>query len=142
MQFTILSVGKINNESLSGVEEYSRRLAVYCRMNFVEIPEEDRQENINASEMEQLKIKEGRKILTQIKQDQHVIVLTGEGVPWTPRKLSVQIEHLSGTGQDEILFVIGGAFGLSEAVLERANERLSLPKKEYPHRVRYAAASV
>ncbi|WP_412679460.1 23S rRNA (pseudouridine(1915)-N(3))-methyltransferase RlmH [Brevibacillus fortis] len=56
-------------------------------------------------------------------------------MPWTPRKLSVQIEHLSGTGQDEILFVIGGAFGLSEAVLERANERLSLPKKEYPHQL-------
>lgn len=80
MQFTILSVGKINNESLSGVEEYSRRLAVYCRMNFVEIPEEDRQEDrqesINALEMEQLKIKEGRKILTQIKQDQHVMSLS------------------------------------------------------------------
>ncbi|MED1798113.1 23S rRNA (pseudouridine(1915)-N(3))-methyltransferase RlmH [Brevibacillus porteri] len=56
-------------------------------------------------------------------------------VPWTPMKLSVQIENLSGTGRDEILFVIGGAFGLSEEVLERANERLSLPKKEYPYQL-------
>lgn len=135
MQFTIISVGKIKNDILPRVEAYSERLAVYCKMNIVEIPEDDRMEKMNSSEIEQVRQLEGQKILAQVKQEQYVIALTGEGELWTPKRLSMQIEDLSAEGQNEIIFVIGGSFGLSEEVLLRANERLALPKKAYSYQL-------
>ncbi|MGG4450178.1 23S rRNA (pseudouridine(1915)-N(3))-methyltransferase RlmH [Brevibacillus sp. HB1.4B] len=135
MQFTIISVGKIKNDILPRVEAYSKRLAVYCRMDIVEIPEEARMETMSSAEIEQVRQSEGQKILAQVKQEQHVIALTGEGELWTPKRLSVQIEDLSMEGRKEILFVIGGSLGLSEEVLVRANDRLALPKKAYPHQL-------
>ncbi|WJQ80230.1 23S rRNA (pseudouridine(1915)-N(3))-methyltransferase RlmH [Brevibacillus brevis] len=110
-------------------------MAVYCKMNIVEIPEDDRMENMSSSEIEQVRQSEGQKILAQVKQEQYVITLTGEGELWTPKRLSVQMEDLSAQGQNEIFFVIGGSSGLSEEVLFRANERLALPKKAYPYRL-------
>ncbi|MFF2530524.1 23S rRNA (pseudouridine(1915)-N(3))-methyltransferase RlmH [Brevibacillus sp. NPDC058079] len=135
MQFTILSVGKLKNDVLPRVEAYSKRLAVYCRMNIVEIPEGACKESMSSSEIEQVRLSEGRNILAQVKQEQYVIALTGEGELWTPKRLSVQVEDLSAEGRNEILFVIGGSFGLSEEVLVRANERLAFPKKAYPHQL-------
>ncbi|TKI59243.1 23S rRNA (pseudouridine(1915)-N(3))-methyltransferase RlmH [Brevibacillus antibioticus] len=90
-QFTIISVGKIKNDILPRVEAYSKRLAVYCKMNIVEVPEDDRMEEMSSSEIGQVRQSEGRKILAQVKQEQHVIALTGEGELWTPKQLSVQI---------------------------------------------------
>ncbi|EJL27647.1 hypothetical protein PMI05_02683 [Brevibacillus sp. BC25] len=55
MQFTIISVGKIKNDILPRVEAYSKRLAVYCRMNIVEIPEEARMETMSSAEIEQVR---------------------------------------------------------------------------------------
>lgn len=99
MQFTILSVGKLKNDVLPRVEAYSKRLAVYCRMNIVEIPEGACKESMSSSEIEQVRLSEGRIILAQVKQEQYVIALTGEGELWTPKRLSVQVEDLQRKGE-------------------------------------------
>lgn len=130
----MLTVGKIKDHSLkAGIEAYSRRLSVYCKMQIIEFPEEKLADNMQVSDIEMNRYKEGDRILSHLTSEQYVMALSMKGQPWTPKRLSMQLESLSTGGQKQIAFVIGGAQGLSEAVLERSNVSLTISQKVFPH---------
>ncbi|HZG15707.1 MAG TPA: 23S rRNA (pseudouridine(1915)-N(3))-methyltransferase RlmH [Candidatus Bathyarchaeia archaeon] len=136
MQITVISVGKLKEKYLKeGIEEYSKRLSAYCKLQLVEVNDEKAPEEMSAAEMEQVKRKEGERILAQIKQDHFVIALAIEGQMWTSEKLSSELDKLALHGKSQVAFVIGGSLGLADAVLKRADVLLSFSKMTFPHQL-------
>jgi 23S rRNA (pseudouridine1915-N3)-methyltransferase len=136
MQITIICVGKLKEKYLKeGIEEYRKRLSAYCKLQVVEVSDEKAPEEMSAAEMEQVKRKEGERILAQIKPDQYVIALAIEGQMWTSEKLSSELDRLALHGKSQVAFVIGGSLGLSDAVLKRSDVQLSFSKMTFPHQL-------
>ncbi|MGC5326458.1 23S rRNA (pseudouridine(1915)-N(3))-methyltransferase RlmH [Brevibacillus sp. SYSU BS000544] len=136
MQITIITVGKLKEKYLKeGIDEYSKRLSSYCKLQVIEVSDEKAPEELSATEMEQVKRKEGERILAQIKQDQYVIALAIEGSMWSSEKLSSELDRLATYGKSQVAFVIGGSLGLADTVLKRADAQLSFSKMTFPHQL-------
>jgi 23S rRNA (pseudouridine1915-N3)-methyltransferase len=136
MHISVISVGKIKEKYLKlGIAEFEKRLGAYCKLQLIEVNDEQASEQLSEKEIEQVKGREGDRILQQIKQDHYVIALAIDGVNWSSEQLANKLDHLATYGQSQIAFVIGGSNGLSEAVLKRSNEQLSFSKMTFPHQL-------
>lgn len=136
MQITVISVGKLKEKYLKqGIEEYSKRLSAYSKLQMVEVVDEKAPENLSEAEMNQLKQKEGERILAQIKPDHYVLALAIEGTIPTSEQLAEKLDKLALHGNSQLVFVIGGSLGLSKDVYNRANELLSFSKMTFPHQL-------
>lgn len=136
MKITVISVGKIKEKYFTGaINEYAKRLTKYCKLDLVEVPDEKAPENLSDKEMIQVKDKEGERILAKINDQAYVIALAIEGKQLTSEELSDHIEKLGVSGKSHIAFVIGGSLGLSDAVMKRANYKLSFSKMTFPHQL-------
>jgi 23S rRNA (pseudouridine1915-N3)-methyltransferase len=136
VHISVISVGKIKEKYLKlGITEFEKRLGAYCKLQLIEVNDEQASEQLSEKEIEQVKGREGDRILQQIKQDHYVIALAIDGVNWSSEQLANKLDHLATYGQSQIAFIIGGSNGLSEAVLKRANERLSFSKMTFPHQL-------
>jgi len=136
MHITIISVGKLKEKYLKmGIDEYIKRLSAYAKVQLVEVNDEKAPENLSPAEMEQVKAREGERILSHIKPDTHVIALAIEGDLWSSEKLASQLDQLPTYGKSSIAFIIGGSLGLTPAVLQRANQLMSLSKMTFPHQL-------
>src|SRR4051812_3946644 len=85
--------------------------------------------------MEQVKQKEGERILAKISQDAYVIVLAINGKMESSEQLADSLDKLATYGRSKIAFVIGGSLGLSDEVVKRADEKLSFSKMTFPHQL-------
>jgi 23S rRNA (pseudouridine1915-N3)-methyltransferase len=136
VQIAIVAVGKLKEKYLrEGIDEYSKRLSAYCKLQVVEVADEKAPEELSPSEMEQVKRREGERILAQLKPDQYVIALAIDGQMWSSEKLSAELDRLALHGRSQIAFVIGGSLGLSPDVLKRADAQLSFSKMTFPHQL-------
>jgi 23S rRNA (pseudouridine1915-N3)-methyltransferase len=136
MHITIISVGKLKEKYLKqGMDEYLKRLSAYAKINIVEIPDEKAPEHLSESEMEQIKKKEGGRILAKIPSGSHVFALAIEGKQKSSEELAARLDHLATTGKSKIVFIIGGSLGLSDEVMQRADEALSFSKMTFPHQL-------
>ncbi|CAM3810327.1 23S rRNA (pseudouridine(1915)-N(3))-methyltransferase RlmH [Alkalicoccus chagannorensis] len=136
MQITIISVGKLKEKYLKqGIDEFDKRLTSYCKLQLIEVNDEQAPENMSDKEMEQVKAKEGERILAKIKDTQHVIALDLNGKQRTSEQFASELEKLSIHGKSQIAFVIGGSNGLSSDVLQRANDTISFSKMTFPHQL-------
>lgn len=136
MDITIVSVGKLKEKYLKkGIEEYAKRLGAYTKFSVVEVPDEKAPENLSAAEMEQVKQKEGERILSKIPVQAYVYALAIEGKERTSEQFSAEIEDLMVHGKSSIVFVIGGSLGLSRNVMQRSNTKISFGKMTYPHQL-------
>ena len=136
MKITIVTVGKIKEKYLrDGIAEYAKRLSRYCKLEITELQDEKTPDR--ASEAEELQIKnlEGERILKNIRDTDYVIALAIDGKMLDSVELSEKIESLGIQGQSSVVFVIGGSLGLSEAVLRRADYKLSFSKMTFPHQL-------
>ncbi len=136
MHISIISVGKLKEKYLKmGIDEYLKRLGPYAKVQLHEVNDEKAPENLSLAEMEQVKEKEGERILAHIKQDMHVLAMAIEGEMWSSEKLAQQLDQYATYGKSSIAFIIGGSLGLSPAVLQRANQQISLSKMTFPHQL-------
>jgi len=136
VHISIVSVGKLKEKYLKlGIAEFEKRLTPYCKLQLIEVNDEQAPDHLSDKEIEQIKTKEGERILQQIKQDQYVIALAIDGVNWSSEQLAKEIEQLAIYGKSNIVFVIGGSNGLSNDVLKRANAKLSFSKMTFPHQL-------
>lgn len=136
MQITIISVGKLKEKYLvNGISEYSKRLSAYAKLNFVEVSDEKAPEVLSDLEMIQVKNREGERILAKIPADTHVIALAIDGKMLSSEDLASEMDKLATYGKSKVAFVIGGSLGLSDAVLKRANFKLSFSKMTFPHQL-------
>lgn len=136
MRITIIGVGKIKEKFFTdAIAEYSKRLSRYIKLEIIELPDEKTPDNASAAEEEQIKNKEGERILKSIRDGAYVIALAIEGKQLSSTELAAKIEQLSIGGDSHIVFIIGGSLGLAPAVLKRADYLLSFSKMTFPHQL-------
>jgi 23S rRNA (pseudouridine1915-N3)-methyltransferase len=132
----IVAVGKLKEKYLKqGIEEFAKRMSGYARLEIVEVPDEKAPEVLSVAEMEQVKQKEGERILAKISPDTHVIALAINGKMKSSEEFARDLDKLATYGKSKIAFVIGGSLGLSDTVLKRADEQLSFSKMTFPHQL-------
>ena len=136
MKITILTVGKIKEDFYrKAIAEYSKRLSRYCKLEIIEVTDEKTPDSASAVVEEQIKDKEGERLLKYIREDAYVIALAIEGKMLDSIGLSKKIEQLGIMGKSRIIFVIGGSLGLSDRILKRADFKLSFSKMTFPHQL-------
>jgi 23S rRNA (pseudouridine1915-N3)-methyltransferase len=136
VNISIVSVGKLKEKYLKlGIDEFTKRLTVYAKIELIEVPDEKAPEQLSELEMEQVKQKEGEKILSKVSPDTYVIALAIDGKMKSSEELADSLDKLATYGKSKIAFVIGGSLGLSKEVLQRADEKLSFSKMTFPHQM-------
>ncbi len=120
---------------MQAIEEYTKRLKAYCKIEIIEVADEKTPDNASDKEVSLIKGKEGERILSNIKEGAHVIALAIDGKMLDSVELSERIDALGIRGISHIVFVIGGSLGLSDKVLERADYKLSFSKMTFPHQL-------
>ncbi len=121
----IIVVGKLNQKYLeTGILYYVKQIPT--KVEFIEVSDEA---SIQGMEIE------GERILGKVKDTDVVLVLAIDGKMIDSVEFSKQIDHLSTYQSGDLVFVIGGSFGLSEAVMKRANHKISFSKMTFPHQL-------
>ena len=136
MKITLVTVGKIKEKYLEqAIAEYSKRLARYCKLEILQVADEKTPEGASAAVEEQIKEKEGERILSQVRDGSFVIALAIEGKMMSSEELAQKMDRLAVEGTSQITFIIGGSLGLSRKVLERADFLLSFSNMTFPHQL-------
>ena len=132
----LLCVGRIKEKYLKdGLDEYLKRLGRYAKVEITEVNDEKTVEGASDVENTAVKDKEGERILSHIKDTDHVCALAIDGKMYDSEGLAAHLDRLYVSGVSDIAFVIGGSLGLSDAVLKRADEKLSFSKMTFPHQL-------
>ena len=136
MKITVLCVGKIKEKYFSdAIKEYSKRLSRYCKLEIVEVADEKTPENVNSTNQELIRQKEGERLARYLKVGAWVIALAIEGRQYTSEEFSEKIHRLGLQGKSHIIFIIGGSIGLAEEILKGADELVSFSKMTFPHQL-------
>lgn len=136
MNIKIIAVGKIKEKYIKeGIREFSKRISRYSKLEILEVKDEKAPEGLSKKDMENIKVKEGKKILSKLPQKSYVIALDIKGRQINSEQLSKKIENLMVSGVNDITFIIGGSLGLSEEVIEIADLKLSFSKMTFPHQL-------
>ena len=135
INITLIAVGKLKEKYLrDAVDEYSKRLGAFCKINIIEIDEEKIGDNPSSAQIQNVIEKEGQRIIKKIPKSSNIISLCIEGKEYSSPDFSKLIENISMTSSS-ICFIIGGSFGLSQAVKERADRRMSMSRMTFPHQL-------
>ncbi|MDF2873673.1 MAG: rlmH, partial [Sporomusa sp.] len=114
MKITILAIGKIKEKYLTaGIQEFLKRLTPFCKLDILELAEERMPDNPSPAEKTQALTREGERILKAVRQGSYLIVLDVAGQALSSEQLAAKFDSLALSGNSDITFVIGGAFGLS-----------------------------
>jgi 23S rRNA (pseudouridine1915-N3)-methyltransferase len=121
----IMCVGKLNQKYLNeGISYYMKQIPE--KIEFIEIQDESSIHGIDL---------EGTRILSKIKDSDYVFTLEIEGKMKDSVEFSALINHAKTYQQGDLVFVIGGSYGLSNEVKERSNEKISFSKMTFPHQM-------
>ncbi|HRI24838.1 MAG TPA: 23S rRNA (pseudouridine(1915)-N(3))-methyltransferase RlmH [Ferruginibacter sp.] len=133
MKFQFWTVGK-NHEPYvkEGIEQFTRRIGNYYPVEWNIIPSPKNAAML--SEMD-LKKKEGETICSFLQKDDYLVLLDERGKQFRSEELAAFIQQRANESAKTVVFLIGGAFGVSDAVTKRANHTWSLSKLVFPHQL-------
>lgn len=135
MNFTIICVGKLKEKYLEDAcKEYKKRLS-HQKLEIIEIPPERLSDDPTENEIKNALNKEGVKILSKIPSSAKIFALCIEGKQRSSEEFSKELDKIALSGSSNIVFIIGGSFGLSDAVKNAAHEKISMSKMTFPHQV-------
>lgn len=135
LSINIICVGKIRESYLKdAINEYSKRLSKYCKLNILELPDEKIPDKLNNSLIEDIKLKECNNIINHFKKDSYIIALDLNGKQYTSEEFSTKIDDLS-MQTSNITFIIGGSLGLNTTLLNQCNEKVCFSKMTFPHQL-------
>lgn len=136
MKVTVLAVGKVKDKYLQlGIEEFTKRLSRFCKLELVEVKDEALSERLSAKDLDLVRQREGNLILSKLPDGAYVIVMDIDGKQLSSEQLADAMEDVTTYGQNHIVFVIGGSVGLADEVKMRADLRLSFSKMTFPHQL-------
>ncbi len=136
MNITIIAVGKIKEDFLKkACAEYEKRLSRFCKLSIVEIPDEPMSDNPSESEKQLVLKKEGAKILSAMKNTDHLIALCVEGKQMPSESFAEYISNTCLSGNSSFTFLIGGSLGLLEELKAKSKLKLSFSKMTFPHQL-------
>ena len=136
MNITLVTVGKLKETYLKdAVREYEKRLSRYASVKIIEVEDEKTSETAGEKERESVKDREGKRILSVLKDRDYVIALAILGKEYSSEKMAARIGTLMNEGASDLAFIIGGSLGLSKEVLSRADEAWSFSRLTFPHQL-------
>ena len=137
MDIKIIAVGKIKEKFYKdAIDEYLKRMQAYNKVEIIEVADEMAAENLSEKELEQVKEKEGGRILGKISKEDYVVSLEilGKQIDSIEFAKFIENEMAEGFGRN-LVFIIGGSNGLAKEVSQRSNKKLSFGKMTYPHQL-------
>ena len=135
LSINIICVGKVKETFFKdAINEYSKRLSKYCKLDILELPDEKIPNNPSDKTIQEIKEKECNNIISHIKKDSYVICLDLNGKTLSSEALSEKLDDLS-FNHSHITFVIGGSLGLTQNILSISNENISFSKMTFPHQL-------
>ncbi len=135
LTINIICVGKLKEKFFKdAIDEYSKRLSKYCKLNIIELPDEKIPEKTNQNIENEIKTKECNNIINHIKKDSYVISLDLTGKQLSSEEFSKNIENIS-MQSSQITFIIGGSLGLTDKVLSMSNQKICFSKMTFPHQL-------
>lgn len=136
MNIKLITVGKLKGKYLTeGIAEYTKRLSRFCKVQVVELIDEKTPENASEAQNNQIMAREGERIQAKIGSRDYVIVLAIEGKQFPSEEFSQKLEAIAVNGYSDITFIIGGSLGLSKAIKQRANLKMSFGLLTLPHQL-------
>lgn len=136
MKIAIACVGKLREAYWrDAAAEYRKRLARFDSLELLEVADLAEPKNASPADLRRLVEAEGEALLALLKPRDHVIALCIDGKAYTSERFAERLSALESGGAGRIVFVIGGSNGLPEAVLRRAQERLSFSAMTFPHQL-------
>jgi 23S rRNA (pseudouridine1915-N3)-methyltransferase len=133
MKIALLQTGKTSDKHISEVVDlYTTRIKKYSAFEIITLPDLKNTKNMSVQEQ---KMKEGKKIIMSFSIDDYVIILDEKGKELRTVEFSVWMEKIFMQPKKRIVFVIGGPWGFSEEVYDRADFKMSLSKMTFPHQL-------
>ena len=131
MNVTLLAIGKTKTDYIvAGISEYLKRLRRYIPYDITELPDV---KNAGRISKEEQKEAEGKLLLGIITSSDHVALLDERGKEYTSVEFSRKMESLLASGKKRLLLIVGGPYGFSQDVYNRADELISLSKMTFNH---------
>lgn len=135
MKVSIICVGKIKEKFFTdAISEYKKRLSRFCDFEVIEIPDLPIPDNASDAQKEQIKNREGEKILEKLKGNPYIISLCIEGKTLSSEELAKTVADATQT-TSHVAFIIGGSLGLSDDVKSKSKLRLSFGRMTLPHQL-------
>jgi 23S rRNA (pseudouridine1915-N3)-methyltransferase len=133
MNIRLIAIGKTDNKNLQSlIEEYTKRLSFYVKFDLEVIPDIKNVKNLSEA---QQKEKEGELILAKINTTDHLIVLDENGKTFNSIGFSDYLQKKMNTGIKTLVFVIGGPYGFSQNVYQKAHGKVSLSEMTFSHQM-------
>ena len=133
MRINIVCIGKTDDKEISNlVKYYQNRLPKHWNFEIVEIPDVKNAKNLSP---ELLKKEEGKLFLNLIENSDTIVLLDEKGTQFTSREFASKIDNWMNSSVKKVSLIIGGAYGFSEEMYERANEKMSLSKMTFTHQM-------
>lgn len=135
LNINIVCIGKIKEKYLKdALAEYTKRLSRYCKLTFLELPDEKIPDKINDNLINEIKVKECTNIINHLKKDSYVIALDLNGKEFTSEEFSKKIDNLS-MENSHLTFIIGGSLGLTKELLDLCDLKICFSKMTFPHQL-------
>ena len=133
MKVQLWVIGKTTDTYLlPGVNDYKNRLRRYCQFKYIEFPAA--KIGKNASEIE-TKNKEEKSVLEKLQKSDFLVLMDERGQDYTSEKFASFLSSHQMRGTKNLVFLIGGAYGFSTSVYERANTKIALSKMTFTHQM-------
>ena len=135
MNMALICMGKLKEKYWrDAAAEYEKRLSRFGKWETIELPDLPEPSNSSPAIEEQIKKKEGEAILAKLRDNDIVVCLCIDGKQLDSVQLSKKLTELADTGR-RVVFIIGGSLGLSQAVVARAQLKLSFSPMTFPHQL-------
>jgi 23S rRNA (pseudouridine1915-N3)-methyltransferase len=133
MNIKLLTIGKTDNKALQSlIDDYSKRLSFYIKFDLEIIPDIKNVKNLSES---QQKEKEGELILAKLTSTDQLILLDEKGTTFSSVGFSDYLQKKMNSGAKTIVFVIGGPYGFSDEVYQKAQGKISLSLMTFSHQM-------
>lgn len=131
MELILLTVGKTTQSYVqTGIYEYTKRLKRYIPFKVESLPDIKGTKSLTEDLQKE---KEGQNILAFLTPSDYCVLLDEKGKEYTSVEFAEKISKLLGSGKKRIVFIVGGPYGFSKDIYQRADEKLSLSKMTFTH---------
>ncbi len=136
MEINIIAVGKVKSSFLEpALKEFAKRLQRFCSLNIIEVEAEHIAKNSSQRDIDKLQQIEGSRIAEKIVERSYVFALDVKGKPMRSTGFAKSIRNLQLKSYSSLTFIIGGATGLSDFILQKADYKLSLSHMTFTHQM-------
>ena len=133
MNIKILTIGKTDNKALQSlIDDYTKRLSFYIKFDLEIIPDIKNVKNLSESQQRE---KEGELILAKLTSTDQLILLDEKGTTFSSVGFSDYLQKKMNSGAKTIVFVIGGPYGFSDEVYQKAQSKISLSQMTFSHQM-------